>query len=337
MIGNYVGTDVDGNALGNAFRAIDIVGSSDNLITENVVIGNHAGQIIDRGACCNRIVRNWFGVTRDGRIIARNRAENGIAVNESFNLIFGNVFGGIRFNSLFLTGQAGTVVETIIAGNTFLGGSPTEPLSGIAIGADAASRMFVGGSTDAFRNSIRGGETGIVLRQGVGRTFVLGNFIGTDDGMLLPMESAIDTGPSASTFVQDNRIANIAGTGVVVHGPTNRVSRNSIYGCQKGPLDARAGSDVPAPPAIRGVTLTEVTGTACGGCTVEVFSDTGAQARWYEGTTVADASGRFTLNRSILRGGWVTATATDGRGSTSVLSAAVPAPPPLPRRRAVRR
>jgi hypothetical protein len=336
VIGNHVGVDVDGNALGTAFRAIAIAGSSDNLIAENVVFGNHAVGIIDPGACCNRIVRNWIGVSRDRRPMSRHM-DNGIAINESFNLIFENVFGGIRYNSVFLTGQGGTVVETMIAGNAFLGGPVTEPSSAIAIGADAVSRTFVGGSTAAFRNAIHGGASGIVLGQGVGRTFVLGNSIGNEHGTPRQIGTGIEIGRSAAyTFIQNNTIANMSGTGVRVGAATNRIRRNVMYAIETSAIDISPGTEIPAPPVVLDVTLTHVTGTACAGCTIEVFSDTGTQARWFDGTTVADATGRFTFVRSTLHGTSITATATDSRGSTSALAAAVAGPPLPPKRRAVR-
>ncbi|HET7710590.1 MAG TPA: hypothetical protein VFL80_01535, partial [Thermoanaerobaculia bacterium] len=73
-------------------------------------------------------------------------------------------------------------------------------------------------------------------------------------------------------------------------------------------------------------------------CAIEIFSDRGSQARFYEGTALADAGGRFTFTKiGIIRGPNVTATATDPSGTTSALSATVAAPPPLPRRRSVRR
>jgi hypothetical protein len=343
VIGNYIGVDVDGNPLGTAFRAIAIGASSDNLITENVVAGNHALGIIDPGSCCNAIVRNWFGVRRDGRIISGQlpgQMDNGLAINEPFNLVFENVFGGIRFNSITLIAQGGTVAETVIAGNSFLGAPPAQPSSAVAVGADSVSRTFIGGTTTRFRNSINGRGSGIVLQQGVGRTFILGNAIGSDGGTPEQVERAIEIGSSAAhSFIQSNTIANISGAGVVVSAPTNRIRQNSMYAIGESPIEWSAGAGIPAPPIISEVTLTTVTGTACAACAVEVFSDTGMQARWYEGTVVADGSGRFTFGRSTLRGTSISATATDARGSTSALSipATSPAPPPAPtRRRAVR-
>jgi parallel beta-helix repeat protein len=68
-----------------------------------------------------------------------------------------------------------------------------------------------------------------------------------------------------------------------------------------------------------------VTGTACTGCTVEVFatdtpSDTHGEGRTYLGTAVADGSGNFSLAVSGAPCGLegdLTATATDAAGNTS--------------------
>jgi hypothetical protein len=74
-------------------------------------------------------------------------------------------------------------------------------------------------------------------------------------------------------------------------------------------------------PVILAATSTTVSGTACPGCTVEVFSDDGDEGRIYEGTAVAEASGVFAFDRgSPLKGPYVTATATDGTGNTSAFS-----------------
>jgi len=44
-----------------------------------------------------------------------------------------------------------------------------------------------------------------------------------------------------------------------------------------------------AAPVIMAVTATAVSGTACAGCTVEIFSDTEDEGRVYEGSVVAGA------------------------------------------------
>jgi hypothetical protein len=72
---------------------------------------------------------------------------------------------------------------------------------------------------------------------------------------------------------------------------------------------------------------TQVSGTACPNCTVEVFSDAEDEGAIYEGTTTANASGNWTLTKpGGLAGPYVTATATDGGGNTSEFSAPVSVP-----------
>jgi hypothetical protein len=69
-------------------------------------------------------------------------------------------------------------------------------------------------------------------------------------------------------------------------------------------------------------TSSSITGTACAGCTVEIFSDAEDEGRIFEGTAVADASGNFTFTRAgLLTGPNITATATDHKGNTSEFSA----------------
>jgi parallel beta-helix repeat protein len=109
----------------------------------------------------------------------------------------------------------------------------------------------------------------------------------------------------------------------VMRGSGNTLRGNAIYSnAGRGILLADGGNnDLPA-PVITHVGPTEISGTACFGCMVEVFSDAEDEGRVYEGSTVADAAGRFTFTkRSGLSGPFITATATDGEGNTSEFSA----------------
>ena len=75
-------------------------------------------------------------------------------------------------------------------------------------------------------------------------------------------------------------------------------------------------------PVISTTTITSASGTACGDCEVEVFSDTDDQGAIHEGTTSADATGNWYFHKPTgLIGTNVTATATDGEGNTSEFSA----------------
>lgn len=338
VAGNYIGTDEEENALGNAFFGIQIDGSSDNLVTGNVILARHAMQIIDPAGSCNQVIGNRFGVARDGSIIVRPPSGGtGVAVNQSFNRISGNVFGGIPYTGVGPSGISDYVVETIISGNTFLGMSPGQPIPGTAINVDAASRTFVGGSAAGSANHINAGATGIRLAGGANRTFILGNAIG-DAASSLRNADGIHTGSADYSFIQNNTIAHNSGRGVVVGAATNRIRRNSIHDNGGAPIAIDAATAaVPLPPVIETVTLESVTGSACPLCTIEIYSDTGAEAGRYEGSVQAGEDGRFSFRYGFpLQGPNITATATNGEGSTSEVSSAVAAPPRPPRRRAVR-
>ena len=74
-------------------------------------------------------------------------------------------------------------------------------------------------------------------------------------------------------------------------------------------------------PVITSGTRTSVSGSACAGCTVEVFSDSEDEGRVYEGTAIANPTGNWTLNSGhAYTGPHLTATATDQSGNTSEFS-----------------
>jgi hypothetical protein len=79
-------------------------------------------------------------------------------------------------------------------------------------------------------------------------------------------------------------------------------------------------------PEIQTATTSSVTGTACGGCTVEIFvADAGAGAhgegKTFVGSATAGTSGAFTaVVTGAASGSFVTATATDAQGNTSEFS-----------------
>ena len=74
---------------------------------------------------------------------------------------------------------------------------------------------------------------------------------------------------------------------------------------------------------LRRAAASPVSGTACAGCTIDIYSDGADEGRAYEGSTTADAGGSFKFDRK-LAGPFVTATATDGQGNTSPFSQALP-------------
>jgi len=133
---------------------------------------------------------------------------------------------------------------------------------------------------------------------------------------------AIGSNASGNTIGPDNLIAyNYFGVWINPDATGNTITRNAIWGDFGQAIKlVNANKDIAA-PTIQRASATQVSGTACAGCTIEVFSDEGSQARYYEGTTTSDGSGLWALNlASPPQGSHVTATSTDGAGNTSTLS-----------------
>lgn len=226
-------------------------------------------------------------------------------------------------------------------------------VEGCYVGADATG-------TSAKPNGIDGvlviRATGVVIQDNL----LSGN---TRTGIRLADET------TAGNTVRNNRIGtNAAGTaalpnggdGIYLHadahdntvGPGNLIAFNNsdgveVYGAGtrgntissnqvrsntgKGIRLANGGNDGLAAPAITSASATQVAGTACVNCVIEVFSDAEDEGTAYEGTTTADGAGNWTFNKPAgLAGPNVTATATDGAGNTSEFSASVSLLPATP-------
>ena len=129
-----------------------------------------------------------------------------------------------------------------------------------------------------------------------------------------------------------NSISANGDRGIVVDGNTtltNTLTRNAIWANTGAGIDtANGGNAELAPPLVMAASSAGViTGTACAGCTVEVFCDDVDEGRVYEGTATADGVGLFGLTvAGGLAGPYVTATATDPAGNTSEFSAPIALP-----------
>jgi hypothetical protein len=109
--------------------------------------------------------------------------------------------------------------------------------------------------------------------------------------------------------------------GIQIEGPDtsgNAIRGNSIHSNAREGIFSQEGGNagLPAPEV---TAANPVSGTACPGCTIDIYSDAADEGRVYEGSTTADAGGRFTFDEEVS-GPFVTATATDGGGNTSPFS-----------------
>jgi putative surface-exposed virulence protein len=363
VCGNYIGTDKDGAAdLGNTFFGVNIGwGAQNNVIggdTEgerNVISGNDMQgiRIHDSNTRGNTISGNYIGIAADGTGDlgnglhgvdisdgAQNNTVGGDAQGER-NVISGNDRSGVHIWGSGTTANTirGNYIGTDASGTADRGNSE----HGVYI-TDGAQSNTVGGDTPDERNVISGNVLdGIVISRSdtMGNT-VCGNYIGTAANGTGDLGNAwrgirINRGAQNNTVGPGNIIAHSGYDGVEVTGidtTGNTVTQNSIFSNDMGIyLRDGANGGIAAPVIVAtSVGSVNIVGTACPGCSVEVFEngDSDGEGETYVGTTTADAGGDFTLTIGSLSDPYLTATATDGRGTSefsAVFTATVPLTP----------
>ncbi len=285
VAGNYIGTDPTGTlARPIGLNGIFIFHASNNTIG---------------------------GTTADDRNLISGNDGAGVHIEEpdsEGNRVIGNYIGTDRSGTVALGNRSGVVIR------------------------DGARNNTIGGDTAGERNVISGSvKHGVhLLDAGTDNNLVKGNYIGTDAAGTGALANAgfgvaIFNGPTNNVVGPGNVIAYSGLDGVLVDGSDgtetvgNRITGNSIHSNSRQGINLmRGGNGEPAPPLITAVG--SASGTACAGCTVEVFSDAEDEGRVFEGSTVADGGGNWSLNGAVT-GPNVTATASDAEGNTSEFSA----------------
>lgn len=352
IIGNYIGTDISGtHALGNSMVGIMIWdGPCGNIVggtgpgKGNLISGNGGGVGISGiDANHNAVIGNFIGTDATGTTALGNSTGIGLC-GAGFSRVEGNVISGNANGAIDVCDWGwphnlilGNYIGTNISGTRALGNR-----RGISLGG---WHVLIGGATVGEGNVIccSQGPGVSVESAGTEYNYIAGNAIGTDaSGSISLGNGWAGVGLwdyAAQAFVQGNTIAFNGGTdgwdaGVFVQNSlSNPIRRNSIYGnVGRGIFLADGGNNLLPVPVIVSVTETSVSGTACPGCTVEVFSDAEDEGRVYEGSIVADDAGDFTFDKGNAPvGPHVTATATDLDGNTSEFSAPYEVPIVLPR------
>jgi hypothetical protein len=308
----------------------------------NLISGNNwAGiEIAGRGTTNNLVQGNLIGTDASGRaalgnyhgILIYQGAQNNLiggSTPGTGNVIAGNTWIGIDIDGSGTTGNvvAGNLIGTDATGTQALGNA-----HGVWI-VWGAQHNRIGGSTVGERNVISGNrDQGVgLLGSGAVSNTIVGNFIGTDATGTAPLGNggvgvSISSESQCNSVGPDNSIAYNGSAGVQVDGPTtlgNTITANPIHShAGKGIILSNGGNNMLPAPVITTVTATGISGTACPGCTVEVFSDAEDEGRVYEGSASASAAGVFTFAKPAgLTGPFITATATDRDGDTSEFSA----------------
>jgi CSLREA domain-containing protein len=329
--GNYIGRAnlADRNVIsGNARSGVGLwhERTDNNVVMNNIVGLNPAGTgkipnrkhglDINFGAAYN----TYGGTAQYQHNVSSGNDDSGQELSHTTgttqNKVIGNYYG------TDLTGNnspswAGNLGRGIMIEDGATGNQVTDNV----IGGNGRAGLEVYDS-HTFGNVVARNRIGISLN---------GNPIPNAVGMWIK-GNGLDVGPG-------NIIAYNTNVGIKVEGDdadNNTITRNSIFGngglgIDLFPRGVNLNNQYPHTgpnqalnfPVLNSATPTLVTGTACAGCTVEVFiADSGAGAygegKTFVGSATASGTGAFSVSVSgVTTGKYVTATATDAAGNTS--------------------
>lgn len=305
---------------GNTVRGVYLTSGSSALIQGNLIGTDASGSMA---------IGNGIGVFVDESIATVGGSTFGAG-----NLVSGNGDGILIKRSTGL--ETGSFVQGNSIGTDASGSAAIANLTGIRVDlGNQVHPVTIGGATALAGNLISGNAGAGIHLERADLVTIHGNRIGTraDGTSPLPnggfgVELASSThanviggiGPGEGNVIAFNAI----GVTIGVLDYANVVRGNAIHGhVGRGIALADDQFSTATTPTITGVA--PVSGTACPGCTVDVYSDLEDEGGTFEGSTTADGLGSWTFDGAV-DGPNVTATATSAAGSTSEFSAAVPEP-----------
>lgn len=341
--GNFIGTSVDGMlATPSKIGTPPVVGFANlgagivvNNGSNNTIGGSGAGEgnVLAYGGSSgqysalwleplyglvsanNLVEGNYIGVRADGAAplyTAITESSIGVQIDGSAdNRIVNNVIGGNGYG-IYLQSGSGTPTNTTIDGN--------------AIGTDATRNP-----TNAVANL----RNGIYLTDGTD-TQIINNLIANNgtasSGATTYHGIKVDNNTVQRTLIRANRLVNngigfgFGGSGVYVSGATGvTISRSETTGNKQFGIElANGGNASLAAPSITATNLggdlvPRITGTACAGCTVEIFTSDvqeDDEGPIFVSSGSADGTGAFAIPIAGCST-FLTATATDSAGNTS--------------------
>ena len=248
-------------------------------------------------------------------------ASNAGAILDGSQLPAGSWIGGIQLTSDWNKVLGLQVIKFTGAGISVSGGHHNK------IGGDRS----IGLGPIGQGNLTSGNDIGIGLWCTSSQNIVTGNLVGVhpdgvedwgnDSGGILLLEQA-----NHNTIGPGNLIA-YNGVGIEIHDLNtngNAITQNEIYhNGWAGIFLWSGGNNEIAAPVILDTDMSAglVSGTACKNCTVEIFSDVGAEGQIFEGQTTAESSGAFVLDHdSSFIGPRLTGIVIDPDGNASAFS-----------------
>jgi CSLREA domain-containing protein len=303
IVNNIVGLSPDGlHRIPNRQQGVDInYGASYNIVggtkpqARNIISGNgeNGAEVSHtQETTKNEIRGNYIGTDLSGENAAAYTANGGVGISLHDrimdNLVADNVIGNNRGGGLLID-DFGVCCTT------------DNKVQGNWIGVSPAG------------NNIANGVFGIEL-------LAPKSHIGPNNIIAYnPVGIQIEGDDHDGNIITHNSIFNNTGLGIDI-APLGQINANDSDDADAGP------NEMLNFPILAVASTTEVSGTACSGCTIELFIadrktlDYG-QGKTFIGESIADEHGTFTITlENVVVGDYLTATATDINGNTSEFS-----------------
>lgn len=322
-----------------------------SLQNRNIISGNnYQGIRIDHGGSNNNVIQNNIvGLSPNGNNRVPNNYGIDIQYGASYNKADKNVVSGNFAQGVEISHDINSQPHHNQVTNNYIG-TNTAGTGGTSVHANggAGVRIKDGAHDTIVENNVIGNNVGGIyfeIRTNYAMTsynIIRNNRIGvTAAGNPLPnSQFGISADTQHATIGPNNIIANNTGPGILINGDDkdfNSITQNSIYnntglGIDLAPIgssnpndsgDADSGPNQQLNyPVITPAKTTQIAGTACFSCTVELFiTDSPAgqygEGKTYIGAATTNTSGRFTYTGIFTLGQVVTATARDSYQNTS--------------------
>ena len=334
VLGNYIGTDSTGEiSLANEIAGVALLGSYGNMIGGetvlewNVISGNNGPGVLITNGAENTVAGNIIGLSADMNGTLPNDSSGVTLSSSAHDNVIGGAFTAYPRN--YICGNNGEGVKLDGAGVT------QNTISGNVIGLYEMVNSGVGSTfkNGAHHNTIGGeaSDANIITYNNQYGVLVSGD--ATDDNIIsnnliqynnfhgISISEADDNRIGPKNTIKFNGWDGIWITGSGTTGniiTENGIGRNTDQGID---LDDGANGGILPPQIVTQEAMT-VTGTACAGCTVELFEsgDTEGEGWYYLNKTMADAEGDFAFTVYFTSYPVLTATATDATDGTSEFS-----------------
>ena len=296
VLGNFIGTDVDGNnPVANQYGVYFQEGASNNKIGNgesgggNTISGNSLqGIIFYSNSNNNEVLGNYIGTTANGQTALPNNSGVVLLGGSSYNLIGDGTDGG----------------RNIISGNDAIGIKIYETNTN----SNEAKGNYIG--LNSSGTTLGNGQDGVYIYNGASFNKIgPGNYIANNGTAPTHYGILVDgaTNVASNELITQNQIfGNLSGA--------IKLTNNGNQGIL-APTISSANRSIPT-----GLTSISGTGAPSGGV-VEVFRANGTQCDNYLGTTTANGSGVWSLSvAGVNSGEAVTATSTRNNSETSELS-----------------